>query len=160
MVARTGRWNPLTAASPARLATETLRSLAAPPRPARFSAMGLRRLVSLFLVGPLLQLTVVRADIACAKHDVVDGAHAQHATHHATHGSVDAALDGVADEQPCEVPSQPPCCDALAGCGLSMSEASDRDSGQLAIAKRAVVTAPSSLRFSLLGGPEPPPPKA
>jgi hypothetical protein len=128
----------------------------------------MRRFAALALATSLLHLNLVRADVACAKHDhagALGHGAADHTMEH--HGVIDAQVAherdaaGLADrEQSCETPSQPECCQALASCSPAFG--ADAESALSAhvlshdVAQAGLIEIPPSR----VPTPDPPPPKA
>ena len=138
-----------------------------------------RRLFALLTSIAMLHLSVVAGDAAC----LTQGAERHHTatSSGATIAEVAMELDGHvmpmadargaavengtrvarADVPPCELPTQPHCCEAVVGCSAPSAVTSER---QLLVSRvaaagqvgGAVDDAPSSFASS----PEPPPPKA
>jgi hypothetical protein len=122
----------------------------------------MRRLTGLLTSLLLLHLTLVAADLTCAKHGVHGAAHASqsdgssHAEHHAP-----AAPDAPGhDETSCEVPTLPACCQALASCGVSIAGERLAGSGGPSHLAAGVLSGTDDMPTSWTLEPDPPPPKA
>jgi hypothetical protein len=122
----------------------------------------MRRLTGLLTSLLLFHLTVVGADLTCAKHGVHGAAQASqpdgssHAGHHAP-----SRPDAVGhDETPCEVPTLPACCQALASCGVSIAAERLAESGDLSHLVAGVLSGADDKPTSWTLEPDPPPPKA
>jgi hypothetical protein len=123
----------------------------------------MRRLTGILTSLLLFHLTLVGADLACAKHGLHHasssaradrGGHEQH-HQHATQSDIPAR-----DDASCEVPTLPACCQALASCGMSLAgNAATGGSDVLLIAGR-VRTVADDVPPSWSLEPEPPPPRA
>jgi hypothetical protein len=138
--------------------------------------MRLRRLFALLTSAAMLHLTVVAGDAACATHGanamkagdaaargrgMPMSAHVMSATTDesgATVGEGSAARSGT---PPCEVPTQPHCCDALVGCSVA-SAVTDAHEAVVATASSSarILAARHDAPASFAPAPEPPPPKA
>jgi hypothetical protein len=127
-----------------------------------------RRYAALALAASLLNLNVVRADVACSQHERATAGHetADHEMHH-DDASATAMAHGAHAlhhseplEQPGKTPTQPSCCQALASCSLAFG--SDAGSAIVAfvlthdVGHGALIDAPRSRVTT----PDPPPPKA
>ena len=122
----------------------------------------MRRLTGLLISLLLLHLTLVGADLTCARHGVHGSAHASqadassHADHHAP-----ARPDAPGhDDATCEVPTLPACCEALASCSVSIAEERSAESGDLSHLGAGVLAAADDTPTSWTLEPDPPPPKA
>ena len=121
----------------------------------------MRRLTGLLTSLLLLHLTIVGADLACAKHDVHTASHALPSAtspDHEHHAVPAQAHDR--DDKPCQVPTLPACCYALASCGVSLTCAASQGAADIrSLAARAVASADYP-PYSWASEPDPPPPKA
>jgi hypothetical protein len=119
----------------------------------------MRRLTGLLTSLLLFHLTLVGADLTCAKHGVQGAAHADtspHAEHHAPPRPAETGHDDTS----CEVPTVPACCQALASCGLSLVGNPSAESGDLSHLAPGVLSAADDTPTSWTLEPDPPPPKA
>jgi hypothetical protein len=122
----------------------------------------MQRLTGLLTSLLLLHLTLVGADLTCAKHGVQGAAHASqpgtspHADHHAPS---QPAGPGQSDTT-CEVPTLPACCQALASCGVSIAAEQSTESGDLSHLLAGALSGADDTPTSWTLEPEPPPPKA
>ena len=123
----------------------------------------MRRLTGLLTSLLLLHLTLVGADLTCAKHGVHGAAHVSqagtspHAGHH--HGPPQPAGADENDTS-CEVPTLPACCQALASCGVSIADEQSAESGDLSHLALGVLPGADDIPASWTLEPDPPPPKA
>jgi hypothetical protein len=121
----------------------------------------MRRLTGLLTSLLLLHLTLLGADLTCAKHGVHGNAHASepgtspHADHHAAHPAGAGQKDAS-----CEVPTLPACCQALASCGVSIAEQRSVEAGNLLHLAAAVLAGADDIPPSWSVAPDTPPPKA
>jgi hypothetical protein len=134
----------------------------------------MRRLVALALATSLVQLNILRADLACDDHEqsavgAVGAVAAEGTTEHAAHH--DGAMgvperhdvargDAGVSEEACETPVQADCCHALASCSPTLGN-------RMEVARRAftplhavAVAPPIGTPHSRVTTPDPPPPKA
>lgn len=101
----------------------------------------------------MLHLSVARVDAACAMHD---GAAPESSHDGMQHGDGGAP----AEQAPCDTPSAPECCQALASCASILSVAEGADGVTPLIVHATIAAAASERPFSRSSAPEPPPPKA
>jgi hypothetical protein len=124
--------------------------------------MVMRRLIGLLTSLLLFHLTLVGADLTCAKHGAHATAHVSqpatpaHTDHHAS-PPLDAPGD---DDMSCRVPTLPACCQALVSCGLSIDEARSTASDGLSHLALDVLSGADDAPTSWTLEPDPPPPKA
>ena len=122
----------------------------------------MRRLTGLLSSLLLLHLTLVGADLTCAKHGLADAQPvsqsetSSHQGHHAPAGPQGA---GQGDTS-CEVPTVPACCEALASCGVSIAGNPSADAGDLSHVTAGVRAGAADAPTSWSLEPDPPPPKA
>jgi hypothetical protein len=122
----------------------------------------MRRFTGLLTSLLLLHLTLVAADLTCAKHGVHGAAHAvqsdrsSHEGHHASAGSDATSRDDTS----CEVPTVPACCQALASCGVSIAEQRLAESGDPSHLVVGVLYGADDTPPSWSIAPDTPPPKA
>jgi hypothetical protein len=115
------------------------------------------RLAALLLAAPLLQLNVLRAEIACATHEP-SSAEQNAGTHHDGHGSHGAPQDdGPGDSD--HAPAQSECCQALTSCSLVLGMDDDAGVAQDEVARALVASALTDMPMSSSAAPDPPPPK-
>jgi hypothetical protein len=124
--------------------------------------MASRRFLGLLTWLLVLHLTLVRSDTVCAEHGV-GGAHAAQTpadAHDQEHHAVTTGSTGGAEDTPCQVPTRPQCCEALASCTTSL--VASRGSSRLDAYDRGLVilVAGTPIPASQAAGPEPPPPRA
>jgi hypothetical protein len=135
--------------------------------------MSFRRALALVLALFTLQLNLLSADEACARHDkeprqhATAGTNAQSMSAHHMHQPDVAVMShatGVSNtqnhhEQPCEIPSQANCCRALVSCSMVFEA-----DGGFALPQQAASLPISphvtSVPRSEIVSPDPPPPKA
>ena len=120
------------------------------------------RRLSAFLSGLLvLHLTLVGADLPCAKQGASDARVASGsdtATHqHGHHVPSQAPRPGHHDSAQGTLPA---CCQALASCGVSLVESSSAGLSQLLLHAAQARVAATDVPPSWSVAPDPPPPKA
>jgi hypothetical protein len=121
----------------------------------------MRRITAVLTGLLLVHLTLVGADLTCAKHaeDTAHGSQSRaspHADHHAP-APPDGPLTG---DTSCGVPTLPACCQALASCSVSIAEERTADSGDLWHLTAGVLSGAEDTPTSWTLEPDPPPPKA
>jgi hypothetical protein len=116
----------------------------------------MRRLTGFLTALLLVHLTLVGADLTCAKHGVHGAAHASQPDR-SSHPDHDAPAH---DDSTCEVPSLPACCEALASCSVSIAEERSTESGDLSHLAAGVLSGADDTPTSWTLEPDPPPPKA
>jgi hypothetical protein len=118
-----------------------------------------KRVAAVVLALSLLRVNALRADVACARHDVpsspvaAQGQASEHA-HHASSGTPEPV-----PEQECETPVQAECCQALTSCSVFLDlddTALDHDSP----AADSMPVKLTEMPRSRIAAPEPPPPRA
>jgi hypothetical protein len=118
-----------------------------------------KRLAAVVLALSLLRVNALRADVACARHDVANAPVAAHdtASEHRHHGSY--ATQEPSPDQECETPVQAECCQALASCSvfLDLGGTALDQGDQVA---EAVPVKLTEMPRSRVAAPEPPPPRA
>jgi hypothetical protein len=109
----------------------------------------------------MLHLNVVRADAACATHEMSAGQDAptQHDMGGVHEGHDSSPADGAADAADCKTPAQEDCCEALASCSLVLGADDAAVAAPTALPHLGVLTAPADMPLSRVAAPEPPPPK-
>lgn len=123
----------------------------------------------------MLHLTVVAGDAACVTHRA-DGHHAAKAgaahamsvsghsmqmTEDASASVLSASPGAKSGAPPCEVPTQPRCCQALVGCSVDGAVSSARVVLATTVSPAArICVAPDDVPASFAPAPELPPPKA
>jgi hypothetical protein len=124
--------------------------------------MSLRRLVGFLTAAFSLHLNVLAADSACATHA---GASAMaRASHHGSaaqgHGP-HAASKEVGDRvsEPCQTPSQPHCCEAMATCS-TLGVGSQVCPSRYDVAHGSVIDHATGTLLTRFVAPDTPPPKA
>lgn len=113
------------------------------------------------LAAFMLQLNAVRADVACATHEVAaaEDAPAQDATPAHGHHDAEPPSGDAADESDCEMPAQNGCCQAMTSCAPSVGLGAETR-----VAEWSPVHDASGARYSAHAltrstAPEPPPPR-
>ncbi len=122
----------------------------------RLRCVTLRRLAAFAIALTMLHLNMVRADGACAAH----AGHSAASENSLSHEGMSHEAGMQTDQAPCETPSQPDCCQALASCApvLAMDARSEVAAG---VAQHvAMIAAFNQQPASRSTAPEPPPPKA
>jgi hypothetical protein len=122
----------------------------------------MRRLTGLLTSLLLFHLTLVGADLTCAKHGVQGAAHVSQAdvSPHADHHAPPRHDAPSHDDTSCQVPTLPACCQALASCGVSIAVERSTESGELSHLLAGVLAAADDTPTSWTLEPDPPPPKA
>ena len=100
----------------------------------------------------MLHLSVARAD-ACAMHDSAPAGSSHDGMQHGDGGA-------PAEQAPCDTPSAPEGCQALASCAPVLSVAEAYEATTALIAHAPIAAAVSERPLSRSRAPEPPPPKA
>ena len=119
----------------------------------------MKRVVTLLLAAPLLNLNAQRADAACARHQHAPVEHAAPAPAHAAHAAAPTSEPSPADEE-CETPAQKDCCHAVVTCSLDLG-LRDPDETMKSHASGAEPRDSSGdVPASRVYAPEPPPPRA
>lgn len=134
-----------------------------------------RRLLALLTSAAMLHLSVVAGDAACATHGA-GGHHAAEATvaspmsmHDHEMATVDRASGSVSSvipvarfgAPPCEIPTQPQCCEAMVGCNMDSAAVEGPQMLRAAVVPAMQLwVAADDLHASFAPAPEPPPPKA
>ena len=127
-----------------------------------------RRGCGILLSLLMLHLTVVAADVPCARHNHGDSSGFDHqpADHHA---GMRAAMEPVAasaasvaalPDAPCETPAQPQCCRAMASCAVNVGVTGDGPVAGPTPTRAVIRPALMRLPSSNVAAPDPPPPKA
>ena len=120
-----------------------------------------KRVAAVLLALALTHLNAVRADAACASHDMADSTVAsapQDGDHHAHHEMPPAAPSSDSGE--CDAPLAQDCCASVASCGIAIDSA-ERDVADAVLAVERLAR-PTSLvtPTGADNAPEPPPPRA
>jgi hypothetical protein len=126
------------------------------------SGVPLRRLVGLLTAAFMLHLNVLAADSACAAHAGASATagmshHGSAAQGHGPHAASREAGDRV--NEPCQAPSQPRCCEAMANC-FTVGVGSQVCSAHHGIAQDSVIDRATGSLLTRFIAPETPPPKA
>ena len=125
----------------------------------------------------MAHLTLVGSDLACASHSHGAMGHSMAhgmpgdmaamsptASHDvdagASHEVADAGQSSASDTPPCEVPATDHCCDAMAGCAVTLVVDHAAANPAITGASARVVGLRTNTPSSRLTAPEPPPPKA
>ena len=121
----------------------------------------MNRVAALMLAVPLLQLNVLRADLACSSHDRADhSAQVESANHaseaHALHGAGEHS-GAPADDG--DTPGQPQCCQALASCSIVLGLDDDASFERCGRTHAGVASVLAEMPHSRAAAPDPPPPK-
>lgn len=104
----------------------------------------------------LLHLNVLPAAAECAIHDAQPGAPVEQlaAEHHGMdHG------EAQGEQLPCEIPSQAPCCQALAACSMMLALSDAAVSMTARAPHLTIASAPLQRPLARSVAPEPPPPR-
>jgi hypothetical protein len=122
----------------------------------------MRRFTGLLTSLLLLHLTLVGADLPCAKHGSHGAANVSQpetSPHGGHHAPLRSDAPGTYDTT-CQMPTLPACCQALASCGVSMAGERSADSGDLPHLVAGVLSGADVTPTSWTLEPDPPPPKA
>lgn len=122
--------------------------------------MSLCRLVGLLTAAFSLHLNVLAADSACATH--AGSSAMSRASHHGSAGHGPHAVSREAGgrvNEPCQTPSQPHCCEAMATCS-TVGIGSQVYPSRHYVARASVIDRATGSLLTRFIAPETPPPKA
>lgn len=123
--------------------------------------MTVRRFTAWGLVAFMLHLNVVRADAACATHQMP--AHQNASMQHdmdGLHGGHDRGrADGAADATNCETPTQTDCCQAVTSCSPALGFGVEKQIASWIPTHDAAGARFFARPLSRNTAPEPPPPR-
>lgn len=123
-----------------------------------------RRMAGFLVALLMLNLNLVRADIACASHAAGHAASPATMPHsgsmHHAHELSGKNGNSHQHEKPCNTPSQADCCQVWASCSLLLGHNGYAPSRSVALMHDGVVAGIVSVPLSVIVPPDPPPPKA
>jgi hypothetical protein len=123
--------------------------------------MAARRVAGIAVALLMMHLTFVGADFACAQHGTTSAVGHEHAmAHHQAHAIAVHVEDAGSGQPPCEIPSQPQCCQALTSCTIAAALDGDSRSTSVPFAHVGIASALMRAPLSRIVAPDPPPPKA
>jgi hypothetical protein len=122
--------------------------------------MSLRRLAGLLTAAFSLHLNVLAADSACATH--AGSSAMSRASHHGSAGHGSHATSNDASDrisEPCQTPSQPHCCEAMATCS-TVGVGSQACPSRHDVTHASVIDRATGTLLTRFVAPDTPPPKA
>lgn len=124
--------------------------------------MILRRIAGLAISTLLVQLNFASSDLACAKHErqSPEAVHHVPVDHQVTAEAMDHEHQPVDKSEPCEIPAQSDCCQALVSCAMTLGLAASSSGTASDAAHFAIGAFAAEAPAYLIRPPEPPPPKA